>query len=154
MSKAPVGHMLNEDCRSVRGREGGEWMTTESLDDVRAMLAQDFEDKAEWRDTKADEYPEDGRNERAAKGLRELAAYVRALPDDDPRLQAIDSALHTGDFDLTTPDMVLTSYGFGPGSHHGLPDSDTFLVSMLKSGLARLRLSLSTKRIRTVSCAS
>jgi Shedu protein SduA, C-terminal len=102
-------------------------MTTESLDQVRTMLAQDFEHKADWRDAKAAEYPEDERNERAAEGLRELAAYVRTLPDDDPRLQAIDSAWHTGDADPTAPDMILTSYGFGPGSHLGLPDSDRFL---------------------------
>lgn len=64
----------------------------------------------------------------AAEGLRRLSAYVRALPGDDPRLHAIDAAWQSGDADPTTPDMILSEYGFGPGSHLGLPDQDEFFT--------------------------
>jgi hypothetical protein len=110
----------------VYGREGGEWVAPESLADMRNMLAEDFERKAEWREAKAAEYPEDDRNERAAKGLRELAVYVRKLTDDDPSLLAIDAVISDGNFDVTSPDTTLTRYGFGPGSARGLPDPDEF----------------------------
>jgi hypothetical protein len=103
-------------------------MIAEDLSDVRTMLAEDFETTADWREAKATEYPEDYRNLRAAEGLRSLAAYVRALPDDDPRLLAIDSVLSSGQFDITTPNMMLSKYGFGPGSHLGLPDDDAFFT--------------------------
>jgi antiviral defense system Shedu protein SduA len=104
-------------------------MTAEDLSDVKTMLAEDFESTADWRETKATEYPEDDRNLRSAEGLRSLATYVRALPNDDPRLLAIEAVLSSDNFDITTPNMMLSRYGFGPGSHLGLPDQDTFFTS-------------------------
>lgn len=35
------------------------------------------------------EYPDDFRNQRSADALRALAEYVRSLPDDDPRIEAV-----------------------------------------------------------------
>ena len=49
-------------------------------------LTEYFKEQAEWRASKAEEYPEDGRNERASAGLLELAEYVEGLPDEDARL--------------------------------------------------------------------
>jgi hypothetical protein len=58
-------------------------MTPEKM---REQLAEYLESHARWRDAKAEEHPGDARNQRAADGLDELAAQVRALPDDDPIL--------------------------------------------------------------------
>jgi hypothetical protein len=102
-------------------------MIPDILSDVKEMLAQEFEQKAEWRALVAGEHPEDLRNESAARGLRELARYVRALPDEDSRLRAIAAAWLSAS-DVTSTDLMLTSYGFGAGSHRGLPDPDEFLT--------------------------
>jgi len=65
-----------------------------------------FIDQANWRDGKAEEYPEDARNAVAAGGLRELAAYVAALPDDDQRLVML-AALDPLDADTPFNDVFL-----------------------------------------------
>lgn len=57
----------------------------------RQVLSDYFTEQAEWRERKAEEHSEDTRNARAARGLRDLAAYVTDLPDDDPRLAVIGS---------------------------------------------------------------
>jgi hypothetical protein len=103
-------------------------MNAEDMSQVKEMLAEDFEQKADWRETVAAEHPEDERNELAARGMRDLAAYVRGLPDDDERLRRIAAALTSGDFDVGTLDMVLSRYGFGPGSHLGPPDASEFFT--------------------------
>ena len=41
---------------------------------------------ARWRRERAEEYDRDPRNITCAVGLEGLAAYIRSLPDDDPRL--------------------------------------------------------------------
>jgi hypothetical protein len=56
---------------------------------MKDRLAAYFIDQAEWRDRKAEEYPDDHRNAQSAAGLRELAAYVAMLPDDDERLRML-----------------------------------------------------------------
>lgn len=61
-------------------------------DDIREAVASYFEQVARWRDEKAEDYPEDPRNRRAAAGLREAAAYVRSLDPTDSRLVLIDQA--------------------------------------------------------------
>lgn len=58
---------------------------------AREIIAQYFDEQSNWRAQKAEEYPEDQRNCRASAGLEELAAYVRALPDDDGCLQELSS---------------------------------------------------------------
>lgn len=55
-------------------------------------LAELFEQAAKFREVKAEEYPDDLRNEDSAKTLWKLAEYVRwALSDDDPRLAFVES---------------------------------------------------------------
>jgi len=55
-------------------------------------LAEFFEQAAKFREVKAEEYPEDLRNEDSAKTLWKLAEYVRwALSDDDPRLDFMEN---------------------------------------------------------------
>ena len=53
---------------------------------LQHVVADYFRDQANWRDRKADEYPDDERNMRCATGLRDLASHVESLPDDDERL--------------------------------------------------------------------
>ncbi len=53
---------------------------------VQTMIADYLRDLARWREGRAEEYDRDVRNLRSAAGLEELAQYVLALPDDDPRI--------------------------------------------------------------------
>jgi len=78
---------------------------------IEILIAQ-----AEWREHKAEEYPDDERNLRAASALRAAAEYVGVLPDDDQRLRVIDAT------DVDHPGgerthEVLRRVGF----HHTLP---------------------------------
>ena len=54
--------------------------------EVRAYLADHLTQEADWRWTKAKQYPDDRRNHKAALGLANAADQVRRLPADDPRL--------------------------------------------------------------------
>jgi hypothetical protein len=94
---------------------------------VKDTLAQDFERQAEWRDQKAEEWPDHhARNARAAEGLRGLAEYVRTLPDDDPRLRRLGQVWTSPHPDPGAAYLLLEKYGFSPV---GLPDHDSFLTS-------------------------
>ena len=96
----------------------------------RLALSDYFVSQAEWREHKAAEHPDDLRNARAARGLRDVASYVRELPGDDPRLSAIAVANH----DQNAPDDVL--YPGEEASHMAsrfrfddpLEDMDRFLT--------------------------
>jgi hypothetical protein len=57
--------------------------------EARAILAEYIEDQARWREEKAAEWLADDRNAASARALRDLAHYVRALPDTDTRLEAL-----------------------------------------------------------------
>lgn len=76
---------------------------------VNSLIAQ-----AEWREGKAEEYPHDKRNPRAAKALRAAAEYVAALPDDDSRLRVLDGARVPDDFLIRGAELgdVLRRVGF------------------------------------------
>lgn len=65
---------------------------------LRDGLAEDAESTANWRLNVAQDYPDDERNIRCADTLRALAAYFRAMPDDDPALGDL-LALHQPDTD-------------------------------------------------------
>lgn len=56
---------------------------------IRETVVEYIEQQARWRESKAEEYPEDTRNQRAADGLHEMASYVRSLPLTDERLARI-----------------------------------------------------------------
>ena len=53
------------------------------------ILVDYLEYQAAWRNEKAEEYPEDGRNKRSADGLTEFADYLRGLPDNDEDIAAL-----------------------------------------------------------------
>ena len=56
---------------------------------LQDRLAEAFENGAKWREDLALQYPDDHRNKRSARGLRDLAAYVRELSSDDARLTVV-----------------------------------------------------------------
>ena len=58
---------------------GGDKMTD---DEIREALRLDFEQTADWRRSKAAEYPEDSRNLEAAALLDKLAASVETVAPD------------------------------------------------------------------------
>jgi hypothetical protein len=65
-------------------------------------LAAYFQAEAEWRYSKAEEYPDDPRNERCGLALLGLADYVISLGHADARLLVLD-ALDYGPDDVYTP---------------------------------------------------
>jgi hypothetical protein len=59
---------------------------------IQAALANTLRGQARWRETKAEEYPEDTRNQRWAEAAYRAADYVETLPDNDERLRTIAAA--------------------------------------------------------------
>jgi hypothetical protein len=64
---------------------------------VKEIIGEYLDGRADWRQRKAEEYPDDKRNQRSADGISELAAYVRALPEDDERLRELSQLAIYGD---------------------------------------------------------
>ena len=58
---------------------------------MKDLIIMAVESTAEWRQRKAQEYPDDHRNIDASLQLADLAKELYALPDDDPRLIEIES---------------------------------------------------------------
>ena len=58
-------------------------------DEHKQILVAEVENTAEWRGRKAEEYPEDDRNERGSSALSTLAANIDALPSDHRLLQRL-----------------------------------------------------------------
>ncbi len=77
---------------------------------IREKLATTVDWQAEWREHKAEEYPEDPRNGLAAQTLRALAGYIRALDDSDPRLVGFQAFTDEG----------LDHVVLGPETHYFL----------------------------------
>jgi hypothetical protein len=61
------------------------------------LFAEYLTSLAEWRRNRYRDDLRDQRNLRAAAALEELALLVRALPEDDPRLVALDRLTRRGD---------------------------------------------------------
>lgn len=57
-------------------------MDTNTANDNREMLAEEFKGQAHWRRQKAEEYPNDARNMKAAELLEKLAETVTDCPDE------------------------------------------------------------------------
>ncbi len=55
------------------------------------VLAEACENSASWRRLKADDYPDDPRNSKWADNLGRMAGWARRLPNDDERLQRLES---------------------------------------------------------------
>lgn len=79
-------------------------------------LAETFRSQAEWRDTKAEEYPEDERNAQGAAALRSLADYA----ESDEReavsaVQALQPFEHDTGFLMggEEANRAVSRYGYG-----------------------------------------
>ena len=98
-------------------------------------LADELAFSAEWREHKAEEYPDDARNSQSAKALRTAASEVAALPDDDPRLVRLARLGENGDED------ALDHYVEGRGriiGRHGFGRYDTQTTDELLAALVKL----------------
>jgi hypothetical protein len=60
---------------------------------VQEALADYVGDQALWRHAKAQEHPDDLRNERSAESLRELVAAIHELPDDHPLVVVVKDTM-------------------------------------------------------------
>jgi len=68
---------------------------------TQAALAAAFRGQAYWRREKAKEYPDDRRNDWAARSIDALADYVLTLPDNDLRIAQIGAlTMIEGDDDI------------------------------------------------------
>ncbi len=85
---------------------------------VAGFLAQELFSTSVWREGKADEYPDDDRNLPAAKHLADLARQILALPDDDPRILRMESAVQAiidGNGELAATSEITRTIGFSWG---------------------------------------
>ena len=100
--------------RGTAGFAGGGGITMEGRD-IREVLAQEFASTAAWRRDLAKRHPEEPANLHSASALEQLAEYVRSLPEDDARLQALASLNRDLDFfSLGGEDTryLIDQYGF------------------------------------------
>ncbi|MCX6023341.1 MAG: hypothetical protein NTZ05_16760 [Chloroflexi bacterium] len=103
----------------------------------REVVLEAIEDQARWRAEKAREYPNDERNAQAAEGLRDLAAYVQALPEDGERLRllhkywTIDDEGGTSDMGMAGEEAsrLLSRFRF----NHSHEDCDDLLEELVEA---------------------
>lgn len=92
---------------------------------TRDDLLLKIENTADFRSRKAEEYPDDPRNAKAAAELRELKGYISRLADDHPLIVAIGKVSDFDDDDVfesvEREDALLQSIGFdGPAGPEGI----------------------------------
>jgi hypothetical protein len=109
------------------------------LHEYKEYLIFSIKSKSEWRWRKAEQYPNDQRNEASARVLSELAKKLAELPADDPALRRCwwawfrpENANTPSDLfcDLSSvEDYFLSHYGF-----HSPEDGDpvSFLAALAK----------------------
>ena len=93
---------------------------------VAGFLAEELFSTAVWREGKAAEYPDDDRNLPAAEHLADLARQILALPDDDPRILRIESAVQAiadANGELPATSEITRTIGFS----WGFPSLDDLL---------------------------
>ena len=85
---------------------------------VAGFLAQELFSTAAWREGKAAEYPDDNRNLSAAEHLAGLARQILVLPDDDPRILRMESAVKAiadANGELPATSEITRTIGFSWG---------------------------------------
>jgi hypothetical protein len=86
-----------------------------------------------------DDSPDDARNQRWAEGLKRLAAYILALPDDDPRLVRIDRVCSERMVDVFTVPSGMEPYLTSrPDLHRWEPSAwlDAFTEAFVAASVA------------------
>ena len=111
----------------------------------REIFEMDIVSTADWRREKAEEYPDDERNERSADALVNLTEYVKGLDDNHPIFQAFEyfSDEDTDDDAIVSTTEImskaLSRYGFD-----GKDDPEYFLCDLAsrlrKEMRARLKI--------------
>lgn len=108
--------------------------TSHSVDAAPSAFQRSFAEfcraTADWRRRKAEEYDRDARNLRTAGALEEMAAFVLALPADEPRLRDLQRL--AGEGDAFVPDQRVL-YELGRLRFHQ-PDVglDPFLTTLVE----------------------
>ncbi len=104
----------------------------------KEQLGYQVEGKAEWRDRKAEEYPNDERNAQCAKALWRLVEALAALPDDHELYQQFDRLIERIDSDVLTgiaqdgeEDNLISRYGFDDPGEDG-SDPERFLRELME----------------------
>jgi hypothetical protein len=64
------------------GRASMNQITTADIEEFREQLLMKVDSQAEWRERKAAEHPNDGRNQQSAESLRRLHEQLETLPAD------------------------------------------------------------------------
>ena len=85
---------------------------------IGGFLAQELFSTAVWREGKAVEYPDEDRNLPAAEHLAGLARQVLVLPDDDPRILRMGSAVQAiadANGELPVTSEITRTIGFSWG---------------------------------------
>lgn len=85
---------------------------------VVGFLAQELFSTAAWREGKAAEYPDDAGNLPAAQHLARLARQILALPDNDPRILRMESAVQAiaaANGELPATSEITRTIGFSWG---------------------------------------
>ena len=123
------------------------------VDTWKSQLLESIEHRADFRDEKTAEYPEDDRNEQSAAALRALHRRLAKLPESSPQLVRLaevwEGAPQDGDALSALSGVegeVLRTYGFGVRAEdleaEGDPESFLdHLVSALESELDDQRAS-------------
>jgi len=105
--------------------------------DHRQVIADYFQGQSDWRSQKAEEYPDDHRNEANAYALAELAEFVRQAPENHPVIAAVaDYGVYGDVFGAGEESGYMVSrYGFG----HWTEDDHAGFLSELAKVLRRER---------------
>src|SRR5687768_722879 len=72
-------------------------MDGRSSTSFQSLFAEYLTGLGQWRRTRYQDDLRDPRNLVSAEGIDELAAYVRTLPDDDPRVTELDRLMRVGE---------------------------------------------------------
>ena len=104
----------------------------------KELLGYQVEGKAEWRATKAEEYPDDERNARCSQALYRLAEGLEAIPDDHDLYQQFERLIERlgGDGMLEIAqdgeeDQLISRYGFDDPNDDG-SDPESFLRELME----------------------
>ena len=77
------------------------------------IIADYLDSVALWRRRRAQEEPHEMRHRRSTATMERLAAYVRSLPDDDVRIQAIGRTTREGEQMVPGPILANAVARFG-----------------------------------------
>ena len=106
--------------------------------EIKLQLREVLAEQRAWRSRKADEYPEDPRNIASVAAIDQFAAYVAALPDDDPRLMSLAAIGSPVDVYLASEQgaQIIARLGFDDWPNEGLV-LDAFVAAEIDAEAAR-----------------